>query len=62
MRGDVGGVYFASAGQSGRVDARRAIATTGRRAFGFIAGKCIPIAEWLANDVRMGMRVVAVFC
>jgi hypothetical protein len=60
MRGDVGGTNFASADQSGRVEARRAMATRGRRAFGFIARKFIPNIEWLANGVGMGMRVVAV--
>jgi hypothetical protein len=55
-------VYFASADQSGRVDARRAMATRGRKAFGFIAGKFIWIGEWLANVAEMGMRVGTVAC
>jgi hypothetical protein len=55
-------VYFASADQSGRVDARRAMAMRGSRAFGFIVGNFIPIEEWLANEVGLGMRVGIVSC
>jgi hypothetical protein len=40
------------------VDARRAIATRGKRAVVFMAGKFISIREWLANEVEMEMRVV----